>query len=343
MVAAAAAVLVLAGCAPKPAAPPISTFSSSVAPRSEPIQAATPSFLLGIGCADILTVADVQAQVAAPVSVKADEHTPPADAYDVALDQVGGLRCVWGGSNRTDGGYDDGLNVALLPRAADGYATWMADAVAGSQGCQVESLRCSRDFLVADVWVEADYADSDRQAATQASIEAAFGTLVDHVRSKLAGVTTRHPLWIPPADVLRPLASCADSVTKAAGILGVAAGDVSTQDDPPYRNLPEIAAERAKMTSCSWSAGDSQLDWTVVPGGAWSLQEMSSDPPQPTLIERLRPAAVPGARAAFIGCGEACVAYLNAQESFVLVGMESGLDDAKLVTTAADALAAFGA
>ncbi|HXR44462.1 MAG TPA: hypothetical protein VN759_06625 [Pseudolysinimonas sp.] len=332
--------VLLAGCVATPGSSPHST-PASVTPHPTATTASSPSFALGIGCADILTTAEVQAQVAATVGVKVDEHSAPTDADDVALDQAGGLRCVWGGTNRTDGGYDDGLNLALLPHAAADYATWIADAVPASQDCQVESLRCSRDLLVGDVWVEAEYTDSDRQGATQASIEAAFGTLLDEARARLAPVSTRHAAWTPPTDVLPSLASCADAVGKAAGILGVDPASVTTRDDPPYRDLPEIAAERVKMSSCSWASQDRQLDWVVVPGGGWSFGAMSVTPPQPTLIERLRPATVAGAQAALIGCGDACVAYLEVRGSFVDVGMDSGKDDAAVVDIATRSVAAF--
>ena len=105
--------LLLTGCTPEPE--PVASPTAEPAPEPTVEPALRPNPVFAIDCAEIFSLDEVQAAVAAPVEVKRDESSVPAEFWELPLLSEGALSCRWGGDSRTGATYDDGLDVDVRP------------------------------------------------------------------------------------------------------------------------------------------------------------------------------------------------------------------------------------
>lgn len=336
------AVLGLAtACAPSSPEPTRTTHSSSAAPAAA--TPTSPRFAIAIGCAGLLHLDEVQAHIAVPVKLDVDESTP--EVVDLPLAQAGGLTCIWGGSDRTDGGYGQGVQLRALSDASADYAAWQASNPRDYCTAGTAPAFCTVDFLVGSTRIELDL--KDLTSADSADPKTTAKAVEDLIAHRLSGASARST-WSPPASSLRPISDCAAATARAATVLGVEAGALHATDDAidPATRLSQYGAtqQRVGASSCAWQnpADSASLSWDVLPGGSWAFAGFDR-PQQLGLVTGFRRVTVPGADEAWIACADSCVALLGVNHSFVTMYTDYGLDDATLVARSAAAIGAFSA
>lgn len=329
-VAVAALVLALVGCAPTPASDSSDTPSAS----SSPALAKTPVPALPLTCAQLFTIGGVQAHLHDTVSTKIDEtHVGPA-LFDLALLQAGGTECGWGGQNGTDGAYDTGVVIKILPDAATEFAArelpTIGPLVSGTIGssslyyCPDGGVDwCTGDALAGNYWVTFQLGDANgAEGSGDATVEAIMNPLVAAI-AKAGGTVAA---WAQPAKPFDGAALC--SASTAPALVSAALGAPATVGDAyELDGLPAAAATRAGMVRCSWSAGDnSSLGVDVLPGGSWVYPRFTAAQPSWFLIGDLSALQVPGADGAIGGCGEHCEYLVDVGKSLVDVDLSDVMD-----------------
>jgi hypothetical protein len=322
----------LTGCAPSPASrsTPETSSRTPVATVS-PAALKAPEFAFDIGCGGLLTTAELQSDLTAPIHEVADETTTRVN--DLAVAQAGGITCVWGGADRTDGGYDDGMTLTILPDASADEAASASDA----GQCVSSNGYCFVDGLVGSSWVSLRVTAAH---GTPSPLEQEGPALLGLVGSRLAAAKSVAARWTAPTGALASLPDCAARSGAAARAIGVEASNLSKAQrfDTDGTDIGQVARRRSGWGGCSWSGTDGSpaISWGVLPGAGWAFGVDRSDP-----RVALHPAMVPGADAAWIGCADGCVAIVEVRHSLAEVGLDSGLDDATVVQRAAAAIAAF--
>lgn len=318
---AASAVIMLAGCAPAPSHPasPHTGSPGSATPAAVPTAPVAPGWAYGIGCEDLIPSSTVQSHIVAPVSVKYDEHSVPATTFDVAFADAGGLKCVWGGTNRTDSSYDDGLTLMVLPQAAAEYASWVA--AGGTPGCSINAC-IDGGRLVESTWVSIVLSDSERTGGNSANLSADDVAVAAHVADALGHLGTRGGLWSPPAGADTGARFCqADEAARLANAFADTS-NVSLDNVPavPSNDLLSVALARGGFVSCGWTVGGDHsigsLAISTVPGGAWASARMYASPPAHYPFGQYSAVSIAGATGAVAGCGDGCQAMFSVSDSF---------------------------
>jgi hypothetical protein len=300
-----------------------------------------PRFAFDIGCADLLHLDEVQSHIAVPVTLEVDETRP--EIVDLPLAQEGGLTCIWGGSDRTDGGYGQGVQVRMLPNAASAFAAWKASGPRKHCSGGDAPVFCTTDFIVGGTWVELDL--KDLTAADSPHPEIAADAVAGLVTRRLTDAEPRS-IWSAPKSALTPISDCAAATAAATTVLGAATGTVHPIDetlDPGTRvSLFGAIRARAGVAPCDWTNADGSatLTWQVLTGGAWAFDGFDR-PQQLGLVTGFRRVTVPGADQAWIACADSCVALLDVRGSFVTLFTDYGLDQATLIARATRAVSAF--
>ncbi len=313
----AAGSLLLAGCAVPQPEPTEAAPSES----SEPT-AAAPSFRFGLGCADILDLATVQAQISQPVSVQIDETSTLSDWYDVNLAQAGGIHCAWGGENKTDQRWDYGYELWIRPDAQGLFDTYYAGEQASLEpnNCFGDTTPpCTANYTFEGSWVRSYLSDDAPDAGAAAIAFAALNNVVDE---KLTGLPLAEP-WPAPASAVDVCAEPAASerVSQATE------RDPETLTPPQFAPALDISTSGADQT-CGWYDAETGSDILVVeqiPGGGWAFDAMVTDAPHPFLIEPMAAVPVPGAEIAYVGCGDGCAALVKVGDD--LIQLDTGAYD----------------
>ena len=173
VVTAIAVVLGLSACAPAIHGGPSATPTHHhAAPHGTPTptQAAIPSVRVPLTCSSLYSDAAVTPLIGVAVHSHIDETTLPTNIIDITARQYGNLVCLWGGQDRTDGGYDQNLTIEISPDAATGFNANIhgletiegaptAENTAGDKSeyyCGVQGeWQCSANMLVGTYWVTA--------------------------------------------------------------------------------------------------------------------------------------------------------------------------------------------
>lgn len=345
-------VLALAGC----------TFGtnsakSTVSPSpatSTPALAAAPTPALSLSCADLFAAGAVQSHLASPVAVKVDEtHFAPL-IQDIAVLQAGGTECTWGGTDRTDGGYDTGVVLAILPDAASEFASralptgaLVRGAVGADSSFQCVSGgssgdQCTGDALAGGYWIEFSVSDSDGIPGAGSSTTQA---IVKPIVAAIAAAGGTVSDWARPARTFDGAAFCSDSGASAR--ISAAVGETLVPG-PPFQSsgVRAAAQTREKMANCTWaSASDptSNIIISTLPAGSWATSALLAAPPSWTLIGVPTAFTVPNSDAALHGCGDHCEALVSSHGSLVSFSINSTLDPAQadaIVTRLAPAISA---
>lgn len=312
------AVLALSGCAPV-ATEPSAAPSPSLTPTPTSAVPVAPQSTLPLACAELFTVDEASELVHEDLAVAIDE-TLARNEFEIAARQAGMLSCVWGGEDRTDGGWGQRLEVRILPDADAAFdvGVWQVDdgAIVYPAGSTTSEYLCSpvsesfggcfANVLVDGYWARASVQNGGLSVGfTTAIAEEAMRVIVDRLTDEISSAGPSRPAWEPPRDALRG-AICGDEVAAPAEIV----------------SYPEwVAVDRVVMPSCSVTAPSGQVyDLSVVPGGGWALPSMVARLEHPDglvgLPSRLEIEGVPSAWAA---SGENYIATLDIGSSAVTV------------------------
>ena len=341
--------LALAGCA-KPAGPATGEASASATPSPTPTQAAIPQSELPLDCNALEDAASVAAHYRADtVGVSVDQKSTARGFAFRAFQQGGGLHCVWGGSGRTDGGYDVGIELFVLTDAASGYATYSASAgpsvdwVTDRYGdhsrsfCTVyeEYVQCYGDVLIGTSWLDFRLTD-DHHVMT---LDQAYTWEDEQVRPAVAAISgagAPRPAWVPPSSAFDTSKLC-DAATASA----IAGATVTVANDPPDASgYPvSVGMDRAAITQCTWTstAVDANVRIFGLTGGAWALPGMTANLAEtPGILGgAAQPVTIAGADGAFVADGELAWGAVVSHGSLIEVFRDSsqvGHDDVPLMT-----------
>jgi hypothetical protein len=306
-----AAAMLLAGCAsPQPEA------TEPAPSESTPAAASAPSFRFGLTCADILDVAEVQAQISQPVSVKIDETSTLSNWYDVNLAQVGGIHCAWGGDAKTDQRWDYGYELWIRPDALSLFTTWLDGDQSSLEpnNCFGDTtFPCTANYSFGDTWVHAYMSDDSPDTSVSAL---AFSALNNEVDERLTDLALADP-WPAPASAIDVCAEPAASerVSQATE------RDAETLVPPQFAPQLDISTSGADQT-CGWydaETGNNVFVVEQIPGGGWAFDAMATDAPHPFLIERMAAVPVAGADVAYFGCGDGCAALVKVGDDLIQI------------------------
>lgn len=303
----ATAVGLLAGCVPAPEPSPTPTPTSA---PSEPEPPAAPTPALAVPCLDLLSLEEVQAVVSAPVEVLVDEGTTFRGVPLITAAQAGALRCVWAGERRTDARYDEGLEVSLLPRAADDFPGAEAAAYAvlpaitepapGYLHCDSYSALCRAELLVADYWLSATFSDAGRDPADAAAHgRAAMTALLTALVQRIEAAPAAAPAWVP-SGTGSPICATARDAAADWGLDPAAFEEfVHVEGDPG-----SVAEGRVQVERCAWGG----VRLARVPGGAWAfdgIRQGVGESPGGEIVM----ADVPGLGQAPLVCDDGCTVW----------------------------------
>lgn len=279
LAAAAVVSLLLAGCAADPA--PVSPTAD---PTPEPTVevAVRPNPVFAIDCAELLSLGEVQARVTAPISVKRDESSVPAEFWDIPVLQRGALSCRWGGEHRTGSEFDDGVDLLLLPDAADEYearsvngyeqAVEVAGADSAVTQCGFSSEPgsegapgyCTVFSLVGTSLVELRFSDSQTSYSSEQGIGEVAIDLLEMALARASDAGTRAQEWEAPTSTIAADAAFCDAV--GATLLAELGVDTPFGGPSPLEGFPGVS-------SCQYFFGATDVlsvgAW-VVEGAAWA-------------------------------------------------------------------------
>lgn len=326
----------LAGCtAPGPeqtAAP--TQEPSATTPAPEPADGPHPA--LPLTCAQLFSVDELQPLLTSRVAVRRDEASPALGLEGARLAVAGVTDCIIGGENRTDGSYDQGLSVQVVPDGAAVFDLLAEDETPGAAGIagrefgDRSSLTCAADpavarmeclgsFVVGDYWIQARVSDAAALAPDEAAdlAEGIFSTIAD----RISAAGPARELWVPPASGGGTAALC-DGPAAAEALLGTGAVEAVAWTYPQDR----VGAE---VTRCLWrDAAGSDVLLSVLPDGAWAFAPIAAAPapeiiPLPVVAV---PVDVPGTEGALLSCADGCTALLSVEGDLVQISLPSVYD-----------------
>jgi hypothetical protein len=357
LIGAAAAVLVagLAGCAPDPVPTETPVAEATPTPTPTAIQEAAPVSALPLGCEDLLPLDAVREQyVGDTLSVSVNQDSTPRGWYQRSYAQAGGLRCVWAGSGRTDGGYDIGLELLILGGGAADYTAqatspdqpdveWTDDAYGDASHTSCYSyvpdegtggdplLQCYGDILVGEYWLEFRMSDSGHPL-TEEQADAWAEEQLTPVVDAIGEAGPARPQWAPPADALSAAELCDDAA--ATSVVGSPV-TVSHPAVPESTYQVDVGSRRADLGRCVWKTGEGlgAVHVVVLTGGAWALPGMNADLAEvPGILGGdAQPIEVDGADGAFVADGETAWGALVIGGSVVELSTEASYDGADLI------------
>lgn len=306
-----------------------------------------------IKCSSLFSDATAATLIDTPVKFHLDETTNPVNITSVVARQAGDLVCLWGGPDRTDGGYDENLSVEIAPDASAGFAaniqaieSQASPLVKNTAGDESEyscgapgDFQCSSNMLVGSFWVSAYLQDLGNSTMPQAKANARIQQVLTAVAAALKGQTAL-PAWNPPGPVLPTFCSEASStalVNQALGTtdFGVAGHDTAPADAESYAQQPDVYAQ------CTWSSGSNSGKFTylavgMVKGGAWVLPQLAGEQnDQDYMLGPFQSTTIPGADAAVETCNtgaQACDVMLSIGSLLVSVNTD---DPSPALVTAA--------
>lgn len=265
----------LVGCAP--AATPTPAPSSTPTPQPT-ADAVVGKSALPLGCADLLTTADLAGLV--EVKIVVDETHLVQSAEEAARAQAGQLLCGWGDAEFRGTGWSDQLELRILP-TADTSIPESDDS--GDRLVPVEAAvptsvgRCSSDGAHAScrmIQLRDGYrvelqlsAMSPSDDTIRASAETLLGTIG-------AAVDSAGPQRVvaQPDGVARPASLCAEPDIRTVVDARGAAGEPT---------VTSTSFDEATLVTCTWTVDDpwsgtpSPITVSVLPGGAWAMPSLA--------------------------------------------------------------------
>jgi len=239
-------VIALAGCTPVATPIPRPTTPSISA---TPAAATTRQPTLPLSCAQLLPASQVTSMFGTPVSLRIDERRAPGSMVDVATQQVGGMQCVWGGQTRTDNGYDDTIELTVLPAGASDYANFAPPTVStngaaidtagdhSESSCQSsgDTFSCSAQLLVGQYWVTIIYTNSDGAGPPRAAASALLQTSLQQLATSIRAAGSPRPPFVPSSSAWSGAALCGAG---SEANVQAAFGSPLTQSQDAHRGAP---------------------------------------------------------------------------------------------------------
>jgi hypothetical protein len=358
-------VAVLSGCAAPAKAPASPGATPTPHVSATPTQATSPTVRVPVKCGALFTAAAISTLVDTPVTLQSDQTAVPADLEQIAARQRGTLACVWGGTDRTDGGYDQGLTLYVAADGAAGYATNIpileadspptAENTAGDKSeylCEATTdFECSANMLVGTFWVSAYLQNLGGSSISSATANARIQQVLATLATDL-GKTQQSAAWNPPGPSLPTFCSDQSSIAKLDSILGGIALAPSSNDQGGL-DAQSIAESGSNYALCTWQAADSgeagsghftYIDVGMLRGGAWVLKGLTAAPPTDWYLGAYKSVTVPGASAAVLACNTTdCAAILAVGSSLVQINLDDVGNAAKEVSTLGSVVAALTA
>jgi hypothetical protein len=327
----------LTACAdPAPAHPTAGSSRHATASATPTAVALTaPRSAIPATCAQLLPTATAVGAfpAASGIALRESESTAPQSAIEVSARQVGGLHCLWGGTDRQDNGYNDFISLDVLGDTADAYhgnvVANPGDEVntfgtASDLLCQGDpQFFCFAQVLIGTTWIELDYDSLGGDGEPASGSLGRFHTLLTGVVARVQGAGANRPLWTPPA-AWDGASLCTDDalarVRTATGHADLVPTDYSMEG-------PQTAASgglsRIGFQQCGWareaSSGLTLFGIQFVQGGAWAVAQELAQPPS-FYYGTLAPVSIAGATSALALCNEAaCQADLAVAGSWMSV------------------------
>jgi hypothetical protein len=317
-----------------------------------------PQSILPLDCADLTDLAVLQANFVTPLSVRLDQSSSPLSPYSAGVIQAGGLTCVWGGENRTDSSWDEGVTLSILGRAASAFADVYAQNSAGAQSLDTlgdgslfscfggdTHYDCSGEVLIGDYWLNARVADAT--STDDASARDVFAAVLSPVIMAVAAAGAPRALWEPPADAFTGTSLCTDPAAAAAA-LGADPASISVVNTVGEDlDQGSEAMRRSPGVRCTWGPADAPYATgiTVLPGGEWAMDryEADADPHISTLQSTAEPVVIAGTDRALLSCGDGCYVAMTVGGSIIYLYLSDIYDVGPATAQATAFAAALGA
>lgn len=334
VVASAAVLVVLGGCASQPPTQPTPRPTASLEATAEPV-VTLPTSRLGIECEDLVTTETVTTRIAGAVP-RPDYFADilaqsPGIPEGTSLLQSGGLVCDWSAMTAVAGnlghpaGYT-GLHIELLPDAASHWATYIESqgiAPTGFWYCfNYESLSgtfCNFEALVGTTWVSIQLSGVDAGTTDSDDVLAAkVRPFVDAIVAVIAEAGPPADLWFDPSAAVIP-GTCEHvlPITTVAEGVGIAAlADYETASTPFGTGFIGLLSTAARLSIggivCPWGYGyESEFGlMRLIPGGSWALAQTIDDPSPAGPAVRVMVDGLGSEDGAWVRCSaidEACV------------------------------------
>ena len=316
--------LAVAGCTSGPSGDP--TIDPTTAAPTEPALT-EPQAALALSCDELFSLAELQPLLTTPVQVRRDESSAPLGVRGASLEQVGASLCEFGGENRTDSSFDQGLRIQAVPNAAQQFDYYLQSMIMpelsrmdtigdrsvltcqGSEAFGHPQYNCWADFVVREFWVSVHMSDTADLNA-DAAADLVTGVLTT-VATRIAESGAERSLWEPPAGA-DPSPLCSDSAAPAA-LLGEAPSAVGVEDASSVEQGVPIFA-------CQWTGSTgSAVRVTALASGAWAFDSVAGSPGMifhPWLRESTA-FDVQGTDGALVTCVDTCYALISWQGSLV--------------------------
>jgi hypothetical protein len=357
----AALVIALAGCAPvaptstaAPSGTPVAVGTAAATPTPTPTATAVPVVRIQTSCASLFASPDVANWANnRAVTLQNDGTGDPTDIYDAADRQRGILTCVWGGTQKTDEDYDQGLTLTIVPDAAaefesdianiDAYLTPAVKDTAGTQSaynCQNEKpgFSCNAEMLVGETWVGASL-NTDDGLVTTATIKSRIQNILSTLATKLAAAPASTAAWPIPDSTLPGFCSEPGMGSRLQVILGSAR--LTKAGSSPQGGAEDLSAGEPTFGSCNWNANGASatrplyIGASILQGGSWLLPVLTADLPTPFYSGKDAPITIPGATQAVMGCGQGqCIITFSVGDDAYQVNVDDA-GDAKTPATLA--------
>ena len=302
VVAAAAVLVAMSGCASQPPTQPTPLPTASPAATAEPV-VTLPTSRLGIECEDLVTAETVTARIAGAVP-RPDYFADilaqsPGIPEGTPLLQAGGLVCDWSAMTAVAGnlgqpaGYT-GLHIELLPDAASYWATYTDSVGIPSTGfwyCSnygaLTGPFCNFEALVGTTWVSIQLSGVDAGTTDSDEVVAAkVRPFVDAIVAVIAEAGFPAAPWVDPSAAVIP-GTCEQvlpiaTVAEGVGIASLA--DYETASTPFGAGFIGLLSTAARLSigevRCPWGYGyETEFGGLrLIPGGSWALSQTIDDP-----------------------------------------------------------------
>lgn len=288
----AAAVLVLAGCAPEPEVEPTGTPTAEVTPVPTTGPGA-PNPAFDVDCADVAAamtsaVGEVEGDVAEVLGVWSSPSWYPGPAQHM-FQRAGGIACSAGTAERN-------WEVTILPGAAETITG--AESRGGYYG---EEARCESggycffQLVDGEVLVSATVVDPEKGPDDTATLEEGLRGLA------ASAVASLREVEVPESAVAG--VDCSRFLTANELAEQIDAAEVHVVDAFGGWSIPaEVYQERNGSRICYYAsegdeyAAQGYVILTTLPGGAWAFDELELDDQEEVVVE--------GAEAALTGVDE---------------------------------------
>ncbi len=285
LVAVVALTALLAGCTPEagPIAGPTPVRSATPAVTESAEPAPRPLASFDVGCADLLTLADVQARVTNPIEIHRDESNVSGDYLTVGEIQQGALSCIWSRGDRTTRLGDDGVELFVKSDSAETYGFRSAGedfstfTVSGADDARricfftgqadgsLSQGGCTLFALVDTTLIELTFWDQQPVFPSEQAVADVAAGLMQLVVDRIRSANSQEQLWVAnPAAPVADAAFCADMGAATVAALGVpsSSGGVNTGFFEPG------------LSGCEhYGPSDSfpMIKLFVIQSGAWAI------------------------------------------------------------------------